>query len=75
MKDVVETLDKQALLDNTYIFFSSDNGYHLGNNKYNQYFLFEMQNPPIVDFCIVVTSIEIEKRSISNFNSVPWYTL
>ncbi|XP_071100383.1 N-acetylglucosamine-6-sulfatase-like [Haliotis cracherodii] len=30
VEDVVNTLDKKGLLDNTYIFFSSDNGYHLG---------------------------------------------
>ncbi|KAL5006866.1 hypothetical protein ScPMuIL_015672 [Solemya velum] len=30
VENVVNLLSKQGLLDNTYIFFSSDNGYHLG---------------------------------------------
>lgn len=30
IEDIISTLDKQGQLNNTYIFFSSDNGYHLG---------------------------------------------
>lgn len=30
VRDVVAQLKNQSLMDNTYIFFSSDNGYHLG---------------------------------------------
>ncbi|MCW2735570.1 sulfatase [Nocardioides sp.] len=31
---LVETLDEQGVLDNTYIVFSSDNGYSLGEHRY-----------------------------------------
>lgn len=31
--DLVEKLDKLGELDNTYIFFSTDNGYHLGQHR------------------------------------------
>ena len=30
IEDVIDTLQRSGELDNTYIFFSSDNGYHLG---------------------------------------------
>ena len=30
VEDVIDTLQRRGELDNTYIFFSSDNGYHLG---------------------------------------------
>ncbi|XP_052801996.1 N-acetylglucosamine-6-sulfatase-like [Mya arenaria] len=30
VEEVVQTLERQGALDNTYIFFSSDNGFHLG---------------------------------------------
>lgn len=31
VEDLVQTLQADGLLDNTYIFFTSDNGYHLGS--------------------------------------------
>ncbi|XP_053390674.1 N-acetylglucosamine-6-sulfatase-like [Mercenaria mercenaria] len=30
VEDILQTLDTKGILDNTYVFFSSDNGYHLG---------------------------------------------
>lgn len=33
IEDVVDKLDKKGILDNTYIIYSSDNGYHLGNHR------------------------------------------
>jgi arylsulfatase A-like enzyme len=30
--ELVEKLDKAGVLDNTYIFFSTDNGYHIGQH-------------------------------------------
>lgn len=37
MDDLVETilqkLEDAEVLDNTYIFYSSDNGYHIGNHR------------------------------------------
>ncbi|KAI1375772.1 arylsulfatase [Hypoxylon crocopeplum] len=33
IEDVVDRLDKHGILDNTYIIYTSDNGYHLGNHR------------------------------------------
>ncbi|KAI1210551.1 arylsulfatase [Annulohypoxylon truncatum] len=33
IQDVVDRLDKHGILDNTYIIYTSDNGYHLGNHR------------------------------------------
>ena len=33
VKDVVDKLEEQGVLDNTYIFYSSDNGYHIGQHR------------------------------------------
>ena len=33
MQNLVSTLDKQGLLDNTYIVYSTDNGYHIGQHR------------------------------------------
>ncbi|KAJ4304829.1 hypothetical protein N0V90_000357 [Kalmusia sp. IMI 367209] len=33
VKDVVEKLESNNILDNTYIFYSSDNGYHIGQHR------------------------------------------
>jgi N-acetylglucosamine-6-sulfatase len=33
LKKIVTTLDQTGQLDNTYIFFTSDNGYHMGNHR------------------------------------------
>lgn len=33
MENIVNILQQKDLLDNTYIIFSSDNGYHLGENS------------------------------------------
>lgn len=33
--DVIQTLEETGQLDNTYIFFSSDNGFHLGQHRLN----------------------------------------
>ncbi|KAK7178023.1 arylsulfatase [Paraphaeosphaeria sporulosa] len=33
VKDVVDKLDQAGILDNTYIFYSSDNGYHIGQHR------------------------------------------
>ena len=34
LKQIVTTLDKTGELENTYIFFTSDNGYHFGNHRF-----------------------------------------
>lgn len=31
VEQVISTLDTEKLLENTYVIFSSDNGFHLGN--------------------------------------------
>jgi N-acetylglucosamine-6-sulfatase len=36
VEDILDTLDSNGILDNTYIFFSSDNGYHLGTYLFHQ---------------------------------------
>jgi hypothetical protein len=33
LRQIITTLDQTGELDNTYIFFTSDNGYHLGNHR------------------------------------------
>ena len=33
VQDIIETLQETGQLDNTYIFFSSDNGFHLGQHR------------------------------------------
>ena len=33
VENVYNILKRKGMLDNTYIFFSSDNGYHLGKRK------------------------------------------
>lgn len=33
VEDIVTQLDTYGLLDNTYIFFTSDNGYHIGQHR------------------------------------------
>ncbi|KAI1461047.1 arylsulfatase [Annulohypoxylon moriforme] len=33
IQDVVNRLDQHGILDNTYIIYTSDNGYHLGNHR------------------------------------------
>jgi N-acetylglucosamine-6-sulfatase len=33
IRSIVDTLQTQGKLENTYIFFTSDNGYHLGNHR------------------------------------------
>ncbi|KAL1600772.1 hypothetical protein SLS60_007160 [Paraconiothyrium brasiliense] len=33
VKDVVDKLEQGGVLDNTYIFYSSDNGYHIGQHR------------------------------------------
>lgn len=34
VEDVIQALDAQGLLDNTYIVFASDNGYHMGQHRF-----------------------------------------
>jgi N-acetylglucosamine-6-sulfatase len=34
LKQIVTTLERTNQLENTYIFFTSDNGYHLGNHRF-----------------------------------------
>ena len=31
---VIQTLDDQGVLDNTYVVFTSDNGYHMGQHRF-----------------------------------------
>ncbi|KAI0018990.1 arylsulfatase [Xylariomycetidae sp. FL0641] len=33
VSDVLQTLEDQGILDNTYIIYTADNGYHLGNHR------------------------------------------
>jgi hypothetical protein len=33
LKQIIGTLDRTGQLENTYIFFTSDNGYHMGNHR------------------------------------------
>ncbi|XP_071099650.1 N-acetylglucosamine-6-sulfatase-like [Haliotis cracherodii] len=52
VEDVVNTLDKKGLLDNTFVFFSSDNGFHLGQfsmpEDKRQFYDFDIRVPLMV---------------------------
>lgn len=52
VEDIVNTLDKLKLLDSTYIFFASDNGFHLGQfslpNDKRQMYDFDIRVPLVV---------------------------
>ena len=37
IEDVVNSLIKYNIIDNTYIIYASDNGYHLGKCKFKTY--------------------------------------
>ena len=39
VEDVVKTLERSGELDNTYIFYSSDHGYHLGKKRISTLYL------------------------------------
>ena len=51
VENIVDILDKKGELDNTYIFFSSDNGYHLGKPYYLK---------PVLDYAEFLTNLEQE---------------
>ena len=54
VEEVITTLDAGKLLNNTYVIFSSDNGFHLGKGY----------------FIHILICISVSARIISFFNSV-----
>lgn len=61
---VVASLKEKGFLENTYIFFTSDNGYHLGQNGQ----VYDKRQPYDTDIRIplIVRGPNIAKKSISN---------
>ncbi len=63
VKNIVTTLDENKVLDETFIIFSSDNGFHLGKNNYKMMNIILYAIPVI----IVTPSLEDIKVLFTNF--------
>lgn len=61
---VVKSLDEKGFLENTYIFFTSDNGFHLGQNGQ----VYDKRQPYDTDIRVplIVRGPNITKKSVSN---------
>ncbi|KAH3877270.1 N-acetylglucosamine-6-sulfatase-like [Dreissena polymorpha] len=74
--DVVQTLEDQGVLNNTYIFFTSDNGYHLGQfglpDDKRQMYEFDIRVPLMVRGPGIKAG-QISKEVVANIDLAPTF--